>query len=1216
MNHRGMRGGERFGRNTHIRVRKGSWVIVPSILIALASAFTPLGLTANATGNTVSIPDAGFEDGTLTGWSRGSQTGTLGNSITGTGTGVTVFSGSRTFAYGAGSSWTFSPNNATYAALLQPKGEQTFAQATAALGLSGTQTSEITQMLSSQASTTGLGGGNPTDAAWITREVELTAGVTYTMSWNYIATDYVPYNDGSITSLVPVTVSSTPVVTVNNFERSYALLGFTNPGTGDYSTGSYGSTGWQMSTYEVSVTGTYKLGFAVFNLDDTALSPVLMVDSELGSTLLCSQNGSCAAFGGVEANNETAPTLPPTTTTEPAPTTTTTTLPPATSLEVTSLDDTTSSGTLRWAITQANATAGGIYDSITFGVNGTITLTSALPQITQNLTITGNGRTQTIIDGNSLYRPFNIASTKSLTISNMTLKQGQATNGGLISNGGGTLSATNTRFTAMSGGSAVFNNGNNSVSTLTNTTFDYLYIGVAGDYGSTPSTLSQTDTDYTNRTYVYDSVFSNNTYGISGQRFVKINNSQFTSNSQAGASLGGLNRQQVTNSTFTSNGTGVYFSSWIPTSWTPGAGNQTVSGNTFNGNTTAIQFANNWNNGSSVYNGVSANSFSTATGNTFGGTAQNTTNFSGSGYTESNNTITAAYLNPVTNLTAVANADGSVDLDWDASAASNCVIYGYSVSFYDLTVIGGATSGGWGVWTNQGTSYSLSTGMFSGSNPVTTGYGPVRFGIKAMTGGCAGVGTGSCTYGPEVIVDATVLDPTPVTTTTSSTTTTTTTTTTPPTDNTTVSIPELDPTPVSTPEPETTVTTISPTTTTLIETIFDTPVEVTPIETPASEGNSEGDGPATSVPQYAPEQETTTQTDEPPIVVPEAVQDAADAAVADIFDGPMSNAGLANAVDDLVADAETPEALTAVVNSLLDQELTDTQFSTVVDSLFDGPMADENFSAAVDAVFADTSTLSDEQFDTAVQAVFDGPLSTEQFGDALEAVFSEPLSDEKFDAIIDAVLDEPLSDEQFTEVVGILESDSVSEEQVAAAVDNILENEVTADQATELATSEKVLESIDGDQAAEIFDAVEPENLTPAEEAALVAAVTDAPDEVKNAFEETIDIFAEGLDEYVALGSQVDVGTRRSLIAASAAVSTLTAAGAAGAASGGSGGPSSNGGGGNGGGGNGGGNGNTEGRSKKEEEGEQEASGEIAGPEEDEKKKPFTRNSIFKYQEN
>jgi hypothetical protein len=189
------------------------------------------------------MPNAGFEDGTLTGWAKGSQTGTLGNSINGGGTGVTVFSGSRSFSHGANGAmgsptlsngspnpyhapavaagtWTFSPKNATYAALLQPKGEQTFTQAAVALGLSANQTSQVTSMLSSQAQASGFGGGNPTDAAWITREVELTAGITYTMAWNYMATDYVPFNDGSITSLVPVTVASTPVITVNNFEQS------------------------------------------------------------------------------------------------------------------------------------------------------------------------------------------------------------------------------------------------------------------------------------------------------------------------------------------------------------------------------------------------------------------------------------------------------------------------------------------------------------------------------------------------------------------------------------------------------------------------------------------------------------------------------------------------------------------------------------------------------------------------------------------------------------------------------------------------------------------------------------------------------------------------------------------------------------------------------------------------------------------------------------
>ena len=371
----------------------------------------------------------------------------------------------------------------------------------------------------------------------------------------------------------------------------------------------------------------------------------------------------------------------------------------------------------------------------------------------------------------------------------------------------------------------------------------------------------------------------------------------------------------------------------------------------------------------------------------------------------------------------------------------------------------------------------------------------------------------------------------------------------------------------------TTTTSTIPETTTTSVFVFPTlpPVDTEePVETPPSQSYPQGDGPAASVPQYAPEQETTTQTDEPPIVVPVDTQEAANIAVEDIFDGPMSSAGLANAVDDLVADAETPTELTAVVNSLLDQELSDTQFATVIESVFDGPMSNENFAAAVDAVFEDptklsdaqfedavtavfdgplsnaqfedaveavfedTNSLSNEQFDAAVQAVFDEPLTTEQFSEALDAVFDEPLTDEKFDAIIDAVLDAPLSGEQFEELVGVLESDTVTEEQVAAAVDSVIENGVTEEQATDLATSAKVLESIDGEQATEIFAAVEISAVTAEEAAQLVEAVQDAPTEVREALESEVNIFQGAIDTYVPLGSSVPIGTRRVIIGASA----------------------------------------------------------------------------------
>jgi len=822
------------------------------------------------------------------------------------------------------------------------------------------------------------------------------------------------------------------------------------------------------------------------------------------------------------------------------------TVPALTSAIVTNLSDTSDSGSLRWAITTANASA--TINTITFasGNTGTITLTSDLPAITEGVTITGTGMTTTIIDGNNLWRAIYNNGSRTIVIEDMTFKQGKnvSWDGGLIYNASGTM--TFNRIKISNHSSWAFYQGGGGVTTFNDSQFNNNGYAITSDHGNTPSALSLTDTDYSNRIYINNSVFTSNQYGIRTERFTKVVNSQFTSNTY-GAMLNGLNRQQVINSTFTSNGTGVYFSSWIPTSWTPGAGNQMVSGNTFNGNTTAIQFANNWDNGSSVYNGVSANSFSTASGNTFGATAQNTTNFSGSGYVESNNTITAAYLNPVTNLTAVANADGSVDLDWDASAASNTAIYGYSVSFYDLTVIGGATSGGWGVWTNQGTNYSLSTGMFSGSNPVTTGYGPVRFGIKAGNQSCfSNAGVGPCVYGPEVTVDTTVIEPASATTSTT----------------TTIAGPvytdPVDTNPVYT-EPINT------------EPVYTEPIDTDPVYTEPIDTEPVYTEPIDTDPVYTEPIDTEPVYTEPIDTDPIETTDFTDEEIINIIDS---------------IDTTSSEEVAAVLDDIFTSDISAEQLTEVFDAVFTADVKAEVLVAALDAVLS-------------------ADISTEEFAAVLDAVFDEPLSDEQFTAVIDSVITEDITDEQFAEVLNVLESDTVSEEQVAEAVDAVLENGVTEDQATDLASSSKVLESIDTAQAEAVFETIPVGDLTQAEEAVLVAAVTDAPQEIKETFEETIDIYGEGLDDYVAVGSQVDVGSRRTLIAATTAVAAVAGAAATGGATGGSTGGS--------GGSSGGGSGSSsaEGRSRREEEGEEPA-GEIAGLD-DEDDEEYTRNSIFNY---
>jgi fibronectin-binding autotransporter adhesin len=212
--------------------------------------------------------ELGFESGTLAGW-------------TASGNDVTVL-GTTSVSPGGGKNWTITPYG-TRMGRLQPTGSVQFNTATAQLGLTSVENTAIRNYLTS------LGGNStPTNAAWIKREITLQAGTTYTFGWNYVSTDYTPFNDGSMMTLTHSTNAGiTP--NLNNSQLRYALLGFTNPGTGNYATDSYGSTGWQQARFTVPETGTYVLGFASFNLGDTVLSPMLFIDEIQGTTALNGQ---------------------------------------------------------------------------------------------------------------------------------------------------------------------------------------------------------------------------------------------------------------------------------------------------------------------------------------------------------------------------------------------------------------------------------------------------------------------------------------------------------------------------------------------------------------------------------------------------------------------------------------------------------------------------------------------------------------------------------------------------------------------------------------------------------------------------------------------------------------------------------------------------------------------------------------------------------------
>lgn len=100
--------------------------------------------------------------------------------------------------------------------------------------------------------------------------------------------------------------------------------------------------------------------------------------------------------------------------------------------------------------------------------------------------------------------------------------------------------------------------------------------------------------------------------------------------------------------------------------------------------------------------------------------------------------------------------------------------------------------------------------------------------------------------------------------------------------------------------------------------------------------------------------------------------------------------------------------------------------------------------------------------------------------------------------------------------------------------------EPTPSQAVALATDSQVIAQATVEEAAAIFEAVVEEELTPEQGEAIVAAVQDAPAEVREQFEENVNVFAGVFDSYIMVGQTIPVSERRTLVAVS---STLVAVG-------------------------------------------------------------------------
>jgi hypothetical protein len=142
------------------------------------------------------------------------------------------------------------------------------------------------------------------------------------------------------------------------------------------------------------------------------------------------------------------------------------------------------------------------------------------------------------------------------------------------------------------------------------------------------------------------------------------------------------------------------------------------------------------------------------------------------------------------------------------------------------------------------------------------------------------------------------------------------------------------------------------------------------------------------------------------------------------------------------------------------------------------------------------------------------------------------LSDEELDILVQ----DDVTAETLTEAL-----EELTVEEVEQVLEALLEEEPTQEQATAIASSPAALAVLTNEQATQVFEALDVTELDNTQLEALAEAVSEAPTEVKEAFEDSVDIFSDGLDTYVPVDSKIPVSERRTLIAI-AAGATLTAA--------------------------------------------------------------------------
>ncbi len=207
---------------------------------AILSASAIVACQANAAA--ISLPNADFETGDLSGWN------TIG-SVSATGsTTVTTFDNVV---------WSIGAAGTTMGHLES----------------SGSSVSNIESVLGLAAGTlnalnTNANGGTLTNGSALYNSFSANVGDTITFSWDYVATDYIPFNDPAYALLIGPNSSTTVLASIHGLGQAV---------------GTSGHSGWQTFSSSFSVAGNYTLAFITTNDKDTVLNSHLFIDGSSGS---------------------------------------------------------------------------------------------------------------------------------------------------------------------------------------------------------------------------------------------------------------------------------------------------------------------------------------------------------------------------------------------------------------------------------------------------------------------------------------------------------------------------------------------------------------------------------------------------------------------------------------------------------------------------------------------------------------------------------------------------------------------------------------------------------------------------------------------------------------------------------------------------------------------------------------------------------------------